>query len=156
MRTMGLIAGTLVLSLLWISVAAGQSGDHRENLGTPGKLKPIDSELRVKSGQMAPDFTLPSVSGKEITLSQYRGKNVVISAPRDHANRNEGGALYVFEGATGRLLLTIVNPTPEAEDYFGVPVMAVGQNLLVGAPSDDESAKDAGAVYLFENARDSQ
>jgi peroxiredoxin len=44
-----------------------------------GMLKPFDSELKVKSGQEAPDFTLPSVSGKKVSLSRYRGKNVVLS-----------------------------------------------------------------------------
>lgn len=45
-----------------------------------GKLKPIDSQLKVKTGQLAPDFILPSVSGKKVSLSQYRGKkNVVLS-----------------------------------------------------------------------------
>ena len=45
-----------------------------------GKLKPVDSELKVKSGDLAPDFTLPSISGNRVTLSQFRGKkNVVIS-----------------------------------------------------------------------------
>ncbi len=36
--------------------------------------------MKVNAGQEAPDFTLPSVSGKKITLSDYRGKkNVVLS-----------------------------------------------------------------------------
>lgn len=46
----------------------------------PGQLKPIDSILNVKVGDPAPDFTLPSISGQPVTLSQFRGrKNVVIS-----------------------------------------------------------------------------
>jgi peroxiredoxin (alkyl hydroperoxide reductase subunit C) len=46
----------------------------------PGVLKPIDSTLKVKVGQAAPDFTLPAISGEKVRLSQYRGKkNVVIS-----------------------------------------------------------------------------
>jgi peroxiredoxin (alkyl hydroperoxide reductase subunit C) len=46
----------------------------------PGVLKPIDSTLKVRVGQAAPDFTLPSISGEKIRLSQFRGKkNVVIS-----------------------------------------------------------------------------
>jgi peroxiredoxin len=45
-----------------------------------GRLKPIDSVLQVKVGEPAPDFVLPSVSGKKISLSQFFGeKNVVIS-----------------------------------------------------------------------------
>ena len=45
-----------------------------------GKLKPIDSVLKVKVGERAPDFVLPSVSGKKISLSQFIGeKNVVLS-----------------------------------------------------------------------------
>ncbi len=46
----------------------------------PGKLKPVDSQIKVSPGQLAPDFTLKSVGGKSITLGQYRGeKNVVLS-----------------------------------------------------------------------------
>jgi peroxiredoxin (alkyl hydroperoxide reductase subunit C) len=52
----------------------------KDNTYNLGHLKPIDSELKVASGQKAPDFTLPSVSGKKISLSQFRGKrNVVLS-----------------------------------------------------------------------------
>jgi peroxiredoxin len=35
--------------------------------------------MKLKSGQKAPDFTLPSHLDKDITLSQFRGKNVVIA-----------------------------------------------------------------------------
>lgn len=38
------------------------------------------SKLKVKEGDLAPNFTLPSVSGEEVTLSNFRGKkNVIIS-----------------------------------------------------------------------------
>jgi peroxiredoxin (alkyl hydroperoxide reductase subunit C) len=46
----------------------------------PGPLKPVDSVLKVRVGQPAPDFTLPAVDGKPVTLSRFRGRsNVVIS-----------------------------------------------------------------------------
>ncbi len=32
----------------------------------------------VSVGAMAPDFTLPTADGKEITLSDYRGKSCVV------------------------------------------------------------------------------
>lgn len=34
--------------------------------------------MAVKVGEKAPDFTLPNQDGKQVSLSQYRGKNVVL------------------------------------------------------------------------------
>jgi peroxiredoxin (alkyl hydroperoxide reductase subunit C) len=69
-----------LLVVLLITPAFGRSSAFKENIYNPGQLKPIDSTLKVKVGDVAPDFTLPSVSGEEITLSQFKGKkHVVIS-----------------------------------------------------------------------------
>lgn len=63
-----------------ISAAYSASDAFKGNIYNPGELKPIDSTLKVKVGDIAPDFTLPAVSGNDVTLSQYRGKkHVVIS-----------------------------------------------------------------------------
>ncbi len=52
----------------------------KDKVYNPGLLKPRDSELKVKVGHRAPDFTLPSLTGKKISLHQYLNKkNVVIS-----------------------------------------------------------------------------
>ena len=57
-----------------------ESEELKNNIYNPGNLKPRDSILKVKAGQPAPDFTLQAVSGKKITLSDYRDqRNVVIS-----------------------------------------------------------------------------
>jgi len=62
------------------SYAFGLSDAFKNNIYNPGQLKPIDSKLKVKVGEKAPEFTLPSLSGKKISLSQFKGKqNVVIS-----------------------------------------------------------------------------
>ncbi|MGD8980858.1 MAG: peroxiredoxin [Desulfobacterales bacterium] len=62
------------------SYAFGLSDAFKKNIYDPGQLKPIDSKLKVKIGEKAPDFTLPSLSGEKISLSQFNGeKNVVIS-----------------------------------------------------------------------------
>ncbi|MCF8055986.1 MAG: redoxin domain-containing protein [Desulfocapsa sp.] len=54
--------------------------NFRELIFDTGKLKPVDSVLKVKIGDRAPDFTLPSIQGEEISLSQFKGrKNVVLS-----------------------------------------------------------------------------
>ena len=73
------IVPTLIL-LLFVAAAFGASEAFKNNIYNPGQLKPVDSTLKVKVGDLAPDFTLPSVSGEKISLSQYRGKkHVVIS-----------------------------------------------------------------------------
>ena len=67
--------------LLFVSsYAFGLSDAFKSNIYNPGQLKPIDSKLKVKVGDRAPDFTLPSLSGKKISLRQFKGeKNVAIS-----------------------------------------------------------------------------
>jgi peroxiredoxin len=58
----------------------GASEAFKENIYQVGILKPVDSRLKVKVGDLAPDFTLPAVSGGKVALSQFRGrKNVVLS-----------------------------------------------------------------------------
>ena len=69
-----------LMGLFFLTPAFAASAAYKDNIYNPGVLKPIDSKLKVRVGESAPDFTLPSVAGKEITLSQFRGKkNVVIS-----------------------------------------------------------------------------
>jgi len=72
------------LTVFWVTQMLapvfGASAAFKDNIYNPGQLKPVDSKLKVKVGELAPDFTLPAVSGDRITLSQYRGKkNVVLS-----------------------------------------------------------------------------
>jgi len=71
----------LVITPLFLSTYAfGFSEAFKDKIYNPGKLKPIDSILKVKVGEKATDFTLPSVSGEKISLNQFKGKkNVVIS-----------------------------------------------------------------------------
>jgi hypothetical protein len=77
MRTYLKWNGILVFSLfIMVNWVFAQSEELKNNIYNPGKLKPRDSILKVKAGQPAPDFALPAVSGKKITLSQYRGKRI--------------------------------------------------------------------------------
>ena len=56
------------------------SDAYKGNIYQPGKLKPTDSVLKVRVGDQAPGFTLPSVTGEKVSLHQYRDKkNVVLS-----------------------------------------------------------------------------
>ena len=79
MKRIALIA----LLLLMLPAGAGATATAKSFTSLiydPGKLKPIDSTLKIAPGDKAPDFTLRSVKGDTVTLSSYRHKqNVVIS-----------------------------------------------------------------------------
>lgn len=78
MKTIVAALGAAVLILSAAVVSGAQT--LKDSIYNPGVLKPIDSTLKVKKGQAAPDFSLPSISGQRVRLSQYRGKkNVVLS-----------------------------------------------------------------------------
>ena len=54
--------------LAWIAVPAySQTDTLKDNVYNPGILKPVDSTLNVQTGQPAPGFTLPSLSGEKIS-----------------------------------------------------------------------------------------
>ncbi len=78
------IAVIAFLTAAFLSVGAGtiwaESGAYRGAIYDPGTLKPTDSVPTVGIGDRAPDFELPSISGKRVSLSDYAGKkNVVVS-----------------------------------------------------------------------------
>jgi peroxiredoxin (alkyl hydroperoxide reductase subunit C) len=63
-----------------INPAYSLSDAYKDNIYDPGILKPVDSVLKVKVGDKAPDFTLRSLDGGNVSLADYLGKkNVVIS-----------------------------------------------------------------------------
>src|SRR5439155_2981874 len=56
---------------------------------------------------------------------------------------------YLLEGRGGALRGTFQKPFPGAGDFLGAAVAADGDEVLVGAPLDSETAPKAGAAYLF-------
>ena len=80
-RKLTIITALLIcLSLIGSTLAFALSDTFRNSIYNPGHLKPLDSLRKVKIGDAAPQFTLPTVSGQKINLKDYRGKkNVVLS-----------------------------------------------------------------------------
>ena len=67
-------------ALLLMAGAGGAAEKFEDKIYQVGKLKPIDSKTTLKVGSRAPDFTLPSIAGEKVSLSQFAGKkNVVLS-----------------------------------------------------------------------------
>ena len=80
MRRTFLVVGSIIAIMLIThpETACGLSDAYKGNIYNPGTLKPTDSVLNVRVGEEAPDFTLKSVSGQMVSLSQYRGKRIVV------------------------------------------------------------------------------
>lgn len=120
-------------------------GDSEDRLGDD-KFRGAAHLFDVDTGRLLKSFGAPSslqvigLFGRALT---FAGDNVVVAG---------GGDAYLFDGTTGKLLRTFENPTPAAGDGFGFYVEALGNNVLVGDPNDDEGAEDAGAVYMFDGS----
>ncbi len=77
------------------------------------------------------------------------GNNVVVSAVRDDTSATDSGSAYLFDATTGALVRTLANPTPAGSDLYGYGVGISGNNVAVGARSDDTRTADEGAAYVF-------
>lgn len=79
------IAAWAIVLLASLAVWPGVSWTQDTPLATDkiyavGELLPVDSTLKVQVGDPAPDFSLPTIDGNTITLTEFRGKkNVVLS-----------------------------------------------------------------------------
>jgi hypothetical protein len=63
----------------------------------------------------------------------------------------DAGSVYLFDGTSGDILLTVPNPALGIGDEFGHSVASVGGNILVGAPHDPLFGGEiVGSVYLFD------
>ncbi|MBU1234146.1 MAG: redoxin domain-containing protein [Proteobacteria bacterium] len=74
------VSAVLIILMPADIIQADELKNFRELIFVPETLKPIDSELKIKVGDAAPDFILPSIQGERVSLSQFKGrKNVVLS-----------------------------------------------------------------------------
>lgn len=69
---------TAAVAALLLTVPARAALLHPDMVYDQGRLKPVDSVLKVKVGDPAPDFDLPSISGQRVRLSDYRGRKIVV------------------------------------------------------------------------------
>ena len=84
MKISNRVSGGLAVALL-LSLALGvevrpESMAYKDSIYQTGTMKPVDSVLKVKVGDRAPDFALSAVGGETVALSQFQEKkNVVLS-----------------------------------------------------------------------------
>lgn len=86
--------------------------------------------------------------GKSVSVD---GAWAAIGAYGDDTAATDSGAvhIYQFTGASWVPFQTIKAGDAGAQDYFGLSVALDGQQLLVGAPYDNDNGADSGSVYVF-------
>ena len=78
------------------------------------------------------------------------GNNVLIGAPLDSTRGFWVGQAHLFDGGSGALLRTFDDPTVTEQDGFGRSVALGGNQVLIGAPSDDSRGLNVGQAHLFD------
>lgn len=83
----------------------------------------------------------------------FGGNLLVVGAKGDDTAAPNAGAVYVFRrfgfGAPFQLTNKLVAPNAGISDCFGASVAVLGNVISVGAPRADETALDAGTVYVY-------
>jgi serine/threonine protein kinase len=85
--------------------------------------------------------------GSRITATENQ---LLVAAWTADQGATDAGAVYLFDAATGNLLQTFVNPSPDAADLFGSAISFVDGWVAIGARAEDAHATNGGIVYLFD------
>ncbi len=103
-----------------------------------------------------PAYTLPNPTpvvgdnfGHSVSIA---GNWVAVGASNDGTAATGSGSVYYFDLASASPTIpvqTLPNPSPSANDDYGLMMAMDGQRFIVGAPFDDMVAVDKGAAYLY-------
>lgn len=102
------------------------------------------------TGELLQSFSNPDPAISDLfgTSVAAIADNFLIGAPGNDEGATNAGAAYLFDGTTGELLTTFINPVPQGNAEFGAAVAAIGDSIAIGAPGMVLSG-NPGAAYLF-------
>ena len=93
-----------------------------------------------------PPATAPQLESQHGLAVAADGNRIVVGAPAtDVGTHGRSGQVYVYDAGTGGLLLTLANPRPGRDQYFGASVSISGSIVAVGT-----NASSSGAVCIFD------
>jgi hypothetical protein len=133
-------------------------GNDRVAIGAPGDNTVLANSgmtyIYSISGTLLHSITNPTPGNDDQfgdAVAIVGNNRIAVGVPSDGAGDggDNSGVVQLFT-TNGAFLLTITNPSPAVNDYFGYSVAAVGvDKLVVGAHQDDTSGLNAGIAYLF-------
>ncbi len=96
-----------------------------------------------------------SVSGAGNVNSDFYD-DLIVGAPYETYLYSAAGSAYLFTGATGTWLRTLLSPNAQTYGLFGESVSGAGDvnsdgydDVIVGAPGEDDVYSQAGRAYVF-------
>lgn len=95
----------------------------------------------------------PSANDKFGLALAMSGNRVVAGAPFEREAGIVAGSAHVYDLAGGSPttpVLNLLNPDPAGIDLFGQAVAISDTRVVVGAPSDDTGANEAGSAYVYD------
>jgi len=101
------------------------------------------------------DDPSPTIRDKFGASVSIDGTNVLVGDPEHRTGgtlEERLGQAYLFSAKSGNLLLTFDDPSNTVSDFFGSSVSIDGNNVVIGAPGDDNTFTDSGEVYLYDAA----
>lgn len=111
------------------------------------------------SGAPAPVAVLSNPSPAEGdrfgTFVSISGMWVVVGAKNDDSGASDAGSVYVYNLASAAPtvpVLTLTNPIPAVQDFFGDSVAIDGTRVVVGAPYNDTGTNNAGSAFVYDLA----
>jgi hypothetical protein len=99
-----------------------------------------------------PSPAASSYFGNSVAVS---GMLVLVGASSDDTGATDAGSAYVYDltSVTPTVpVVTLNNPSPAANDYFGCSVAVSGTRVVVGACQDFTGAFNVGSAYVYELA----
>ena len=78
------------------------------------------------------------------------GNRAIIGAYLDDDNGNNSGSVYIYDWDGSNWVETkLIASDGAANDNYGFSVSIEGDNVLVGAPYDDDNGSSSGSVYIY-------
>ena len=129
-------------------IGAWHDDDNGKNAGSAYIFDISDPSNPVQTVKLLPEDGDPGdMLGRSVALD---GDTAIVGSSENDDNGDNSGTAYVFDTVTGEQRFRLSPADPDRQHYFGTSVAVVGNTVFVGAHGDDEVARNAGAVYVFD------